>query len=101
MRPGSRDIRYKILITGQELEELKKFTGDMAESFGLDRRIENYNGKRPIGLYRWDLDCLEAAIWMALDDENEYPDKSNDGYKALKRLYDKINLLHKKAYKDE
>jgi len=54
MRPGSRDVQYKILITGQELEELKKFTGDMAESFGLDRRIENYSGKRPIGLYRWD-----------------------------------------------
>lgn len=70
----------------------------MAESLGLDRRVENYHGKRPIGLYRWDLDCLEAVIWMALDDEKEYPDKSGDGYKALKRLYETINLLHKKAY---
>ena len=100
MKPGSKDVKYKILITGQELEELKKFTSDMSESFGLDRKIENYSGKRSMGLYRWDLDCLEAVIWMALDDKKEYPDKSGDDYKALKRLYDKINSLHKKAYKD-
>jgi len=73
----------------------------MAESFGLDRRIENYAGKRPIGFYRWDLDCLEAVIWMALDDEDEYPEKSSNGYKALKQLYDKISKLHKKAYENE
>ena len=34
----------------------------MAEAFGLDRRIENYQGKRPIGLFSWDFDCLLAVI---------------------------------------
>lgn len=33
----------------------------MTESFGLDRRIENCQGKGPIDLYRWDLDCLERV----------------------------------------
>ena len=58
MKPGSRDERYQILITGRELDELKRFTWSMAEAFGLDRRIENYQGKHPIGFYGWDLDCL-------------------------------------------
>ena len=48
----------------------------MAEAFGLDRKIENYQGKRPIGFYRWDLDCLDDVISMAVDDTKEYPDKS-------------------------
>lgn len=58
MKPGSKDKAYKILIAGPELEELKKHTWEMAESFGLDARIERYKGTRPIGLYRWDMDCL-------------------------------------------
>ena len=49
MRPGSKDKRYYILITGQELIELKKYTYLMAEAYGLDRKIENYKGTRPIG----------------------------------------------------
>jgi hypothetical protein len=58
MKPGSRDIQVNILITGEELEELQKYTWSMAEAFGLDRRIELYKGKKPIGMYRWDIDCL-------------------------------------------
>ncbi|MDO9324915.1 MAG: hypothetical protein Q7T80_08160 [Methanoregula sp.] len=51
MKPGKADIKYHILIAGQELEELQRFFGDMAESFGLDDRFYAYKGKRPIGLY--------------------------------------------------
>ena len=58
MKPGSRDIKVNILITGEELEELQKHTWSMVEAFGLDRRIEQYKGKRPIGLYQWDMECL-------------------------------------------
>jgi len=97
MKPGPKDKQYIILITGLELEELKKFTWSMAESFGLDKKIENYLGKKPIGFYRWDLDCLDDTLWLALD---EYPDKSCDNYKTLKQLYDKIFCLRTKAYKD-
>ncbi|WP_289022482.1 hypothetical protein [Desulfobacter postgatei] len=56
MKPGSKDKKIKISISGKELSELQRHTWLMVEAFGLDRRIENYQGKRPIGLYRWDLD---------------------------------------------
>ena len=51
----------------------------MTEEFGLDRRIKNYQGKRPIGFYSWDLDCL-PCIEDTLKDEREYPYKNTSGY---------------------
>jgi hypothetical protein len=98
VKPGTNDKQYKILITGQELEELKKFTGDMVEAFGLDRKVENYKGKRAIGFYRWDLDCLEDVLAMAVDDKTEYPSKSGLGYEAIVNVYDRIKELRKQAY---
>jgi len=62
MKPGPKDAAYRILITGRELEELKRLTWQMAEAHGLDRRIEAYQGKHPITLYGWDLDCLIDVI---------------------------------------
>ena len=87
MKPGSKDIRLNILITGEELTELQRHTYQMAEAFGLDQRIDNYRGKRPIGLYSWDFDCLLAVIEGALEDEKYYSDKDAPGYKALMNLY--------------
>ncbi len=98
MRPGSREKKYSIRITGQELEELKKFTWQMAEAFGLDQRIERYQGQRAIGLYRWDLDCLEDVTSLALTDKREYPDQSGPAYEAMKRLHQRIQSLRKTAY---
>ncbi len=49
----------------------------MVEAFGLD----NYQGKRPIGLYSWDV------IEDTLDDPMEYPNKNDSGYKALNKIY--------------
>jgi hypothetical protein len=48
MKPGKRDKKVNILIQGKELFELKRHAELMVEAFGLDRRIENYQGKRPI-----------------------------------------------------
>ena len=100
MKPGSRDHRQRLLISGDELRELKRHTGAMAEAFGLDRKIENYKGTRPLTLYRWDLDCLMDVIDLALRDERYYPDRSAPGYLALKRLgerlrqeYDAVSVL--------
>lgn len=98
MKPGSRDRRYRILITGPELVELKRFTYLMAEAFGLDRRIENYQGKRPIGFWRWDLDCLVDVTDSALADTQEYPDRSGPEYAAMKRLNDRLKRLSAEAY---
>ena len=98
MKPGRGDVRLMILIAGDELHELKRFTIDMVEAFGLDRRIEAYSGKRPIGFYRWDLDCLSAVIDNALKDEREYPNKTSSGYVALKRLQDRLEREYRNAW---
>lgn len=90
MKPGSKDKKIQILISGNELSELKRHSGSMAEAFGLDRRIDNYQGKRSIGLYRWDLDCLIDVIDIALDDHREYPDITTEEYKALKKLHNRL-----------
>lgn len=94
MKLGSRDRKYHILITGEELKELKKYTWAMIEAFGLDHKVENYKGKRPIGFWPWDLDCLEAVLDSALDDY----DKQGKEYKAMKKLYSRICALREEAY---
>ncbi len=47
-RPGTKDKKLYFLITGEELTELQRQSWKMAEAFGLDKRIENYQGKRPM-----------------------------------------------------
>ncbi len=93
MKPGPKDTPYRVLITGRDLDDLKKFTWQMAEAFGLDRRIENYQGKRPITLYAWELDCLVDVMSDALAVSTEYPDRSGPGYEALKQLHNRLERL--------
>jgi hypothetical protein len=40
LKPGKHDRKHQTLIAGVELDELKRHTWLMAESFGLDRRIK-------------------------------------------------------------
>src|SRR5438874_10763282 len=101
MKPGSRDIRHKLLITGDELTELKRHAYSMAEAFGLDRKIEDYKGTRPLTLYRWDLDCLMDVIESELRDAKQYPDKNAPGYLALKRLEDRLREEYDRHYGKE
>lgn len=98
MKPGPNDVKLTILITGDELHELKRFAIDMVEAFGLDRRIEAYSGKRPLGFYRWDLDCLLAVIDNALKDQRAYPDKASSSYAALKRLHDRFQEEYRRVW---
>ncbi|MBK8915701.1 MAG: hypothetical protein IPM64_14095 [Phycisphaerales bacterium] len=98
MKPGPRDKSYPILIAGRELAELKKFTWAMADAFGLDRRIERYQGKRPLSLYPWDLDCLEDVTAAALDDRREYPRPAGPEYEAMRSLHGRIRELRERAY---
>ena len=98
MKPGSRDDKLHLLITGEELVELKRHSGLMIEAYGLDRRIERYQGKRPIGLYRWDLDCLIDVIYLALDDNDEYPSKDSPEYFALSQLHQRLKKKYAKMF---
>ncbi len=99
MKPGKHDRKHQILITGAELDELQRHTWMMAESFGLDRRIERYQGKRPIGLYRWDLDCLIDVMASALADLKEYPSHTSPKYLVLQSLYERVKQEYDEAYK--
>lgn len=99
MKPCAGDVPVRAKISGAELRELKKLTGAMAEAFGLDRRIEAYQGKRPIQFYRWDLDCLEAVVDGAVR-EAESCRKRIPGLRVLKRLQARIHELVEEAYRD-
>ena len=90
VKPGSKDRKAIILITGLELDELQRFTGFMAESFGLDRRIENYQGIRPIGLWRWDIECLVDVINSVMNDAEYYPTHAGLEFQAIRNLRDRL-----------
>ena len=87
MKPGKNDIPIKVKISGLQLEELQKHTWHMIEAFGLDTKVGNYKGVRPISFYSWDLDCILDVLDMVLNDEKEYPDKEDEGYIKLHELY--------------
>ncbi len=101
MKPGRRDIRHKVLITGEELRELQRHADSLVEAFGLDRKIEAYKGTRPITLYRWDLECLLDTIACELDDPREYPVKAAPEALALKRLGERLREEYDRHYGDE
>ncbi len=98
MKIGKYDRKIYILITGLELGELQRHVWMMAESFGLDRRIANYQGKRPIGLYRWDIECLTDVMDSALEDPEYYRSKTSDGYLALAELRDRLKRIYKESF---
>lgn len=90
VRPGSKDRKASLLITGLELDELQRFVWVMAESFGLDRRIANYQGVRPIGLWRWDIECLVDVIDSVMNDPEYYPVQGSPEHRAIKALRDRL-----------
>ncbi|HZJ36629.1 MAG TPA: hypothetical protein VFD29_08395 [Gillisia sp.] len=89
MKPGKNDIKAEIKFELDELELLQENTWQMAESFGLDKRIANLTGKRKVGFYRWDLDCLESVVsdlqQSPKDKEiaNKIAIKIDEGYKFM------------------
>jgi len=94
VKPGKNDRKHPVLITGAQLRELKRL--DMPESLGLDGRIERYQGTRPIGLYRWDLDCLLATLSLVVDGRD--PCVSRRGVVTLKALHDRLQAVYDAAY---
>ncbi|MGD7035662.1 hypothetical protein [Methylotuvimicrobium buryatense] len=98
MKPGKRDIPVKCKISGRQLEELQKHTWFMSEAYGLDTKIGNYKGVRPISLYQWDLDCLLGVLEMVLDNEKEYPEKQDEGYLQLYALYQFLKQEYQETY---
>ncbi len=83
MKPGPNDVKMYLKFDDDELEILQDNTWQMAESFGLDRRIANLVGTRKVGFYMWDLECLEMVIGD-LRNENKI------NFSAVQTLYIKI-----------
>ncbi len=98
MKPGKNDLPVKIKISGRQLSELQRHTWHMCEAFGLDRKVENYKGSRPISFYSWDLDCILDVLSMVLEDNREYPDKREEGYVQLHDLYTTLKLAYSETY---
>ncbi|MDN5870603.1 MAG: hypothetical protein L0H73_07800 [Nitrococcus sp.] len=93
MKPGKYDTPYKVRFQGTELDVLHKLTWAMAEAFGLDCRIGAYQGIRPLTLYDWDLDCLEAVVYCALRDPDRHHITSKTELEALARLDARLRKL--------
>lgn len=68
MKIGKHDKKAQLRFTPEELDFLQDNTWQMAESFGLDTRIDNLTGKRAVGFYAWDLECLKDVSEMARKD---------------------------------
>jgi hypothetical protein len=100
VKPGKKDIAIQCKISGRQLEELQKHTWQMCEAFGLDTKIDNYKGVRPISFYSWDLDCLLDVLDMTLNDAKEYPDKQDEGYIQLHKLYVSLKHDYKETYEN-
>jgi hypothetical protein len=98
VKPGSKDRKASILITGLELDELQRFVWMMAESFGLDRRIANYQGVQPIRLWRWDIECLVDVIDSVLNDPEYYPVQGSSEHQAIKALRDRLQAENDVLY---
>jgi len=101
MKPGTRDKKYQILITGKELQELQRYAYTMAESFGLDRRVMAYQGKRPLGLYRWDIECLLDTIADEIKRPENYPSQASEEYQALYRLYMRLKDIYREIESED
>ena len=79
--------------------ELKRHTEDLPQSFGLDNRLQRYQGTRPIALYRWDLEYLLDVLSMTLDDRNQYPSQQSKAYWALKTVHDRFQQEYDSSYR--
>jgi hypothetical protein len=60
--------KAQLRFTPEELDFLQDNTWQMAESFGLDTRIGSLTGKRAVGFYAWDLECLYEITEKARKD---------------------------------
>jgi hypothetical protein len=98
LKPRKGDIQIHIRISGIQLNELQKYTGEMCEAYGLDVKIERYKGMRPISLYRWDLDCILDVLDMALADRENYPNQDSPNYLELNALRASLKQEYKKTY---
>ena len=64
--------QHKILISGDELMELKRHAHEIRECPGLDKRIQKYKGDKPFTFTLDELDWLVAVLDAVLNNPNGY-----------------------------
>lgn len=99
--PGS-DTWY-VRFTEEEYDELIWNACCLHECFGLDRRIANYKGVKPIGLEAWEIEALYEVYRTILEDvtaigHKEYANKKSPEYQALLSLVTKLQVLYDDAF---
>ena len=97
------DKTCRIVIDGAELVELKRHAHQIPECPGLDRRIQRYDGNRPLAISLDELDWLVAVLDAVLHDPKGYPCVEYEPWKleyvaptdercvVCRRLYDRLN----------
>ena len=95
IKPGLRDIKVFLKFNEDELEILQNNTFQMAESFGLDSRIDKLTGKRKVGFYYWDLECLEMVVGDVKNEQNIDKIIVNGLYDKIKQAMEYINKTGK------
>lgn len=75
------ESRCQILVTGEELIELKRHAHEIPDCPGLARRIQKYDGKKPLIVSRDELDRLVAVLDAVLQDPKGYPCVQYDPWK--------------------
>jgi hypothetical protein len=102
LTPGSNDRKYYLTFNEDEVEKLVYHAEELVECFGLNAKIRKYKGKRPIGLYRWDIEALYYTYSYLLEKDFEglYKDKKSPDYQAMQSLVNKLKGYMDKAFSD-
>jgi hypothetical protein len=102
--------RCSIVVTGDDLVELKRHAHEIPERPGLERRIQKYNGNKPLVISRDELDWLVAVLDAVLHDPKGYPCVQYDPFAVVyvqttdercvtcQRLYDRLNGESERLY---
>lgn len=96
--PGSD--KWYVRFTDEESDDLVWNSCWLNECFGLDRRIGNYKGVKPIGLEAWEIEALYEVYSSLLENDPEYDckDTEPDRYPAMKNLVNTLQILYKEAF---
>jgi hypothetical protein len=98
-----KNRQCQIMVTGKELEELKRHANNIPGCPGLDKRIQKYQGDEPFVLTIDELGWLVAVLDGVLTEPQGYaciePNSCNLKYlpasdprcKTCKQLYERLN----------
>lgn len=81
MSRTAADKTCRIVIEGAELVELKRHAHQIPECPGLGRRIQRYDGNKPLAISPEELDWLVAVLDAVLHDPKGYPCVEHDPWK--------------------